>query len=136
VRADDGRVLVAHEPQEAQSFAAARQLDDVGIDRRAGIALDDPFVEPAVVQGRGEAVGIAALGGHGLGEVHELVRGLRVEAVAQRVVDLVVRRRGELPRVSGAGAARRIVKSLESKKAHGSSSHPLGSRAYSSRQEI
>ncbi len=119
VRADDARVLVAHEAENAQPLAAhlvtPRQLDDVGIDGGPRIAGDDPLAQPLGVQGRGEPVGIAPLGRHRLAEVDELMRRLGVIPVAQRVVELVVRRRGQFTCLPG---GRRVVDSLEGVQAH------------------
>ena len=70
-----------------------------------------------MVEGRGEAVGVAPLGRDRAGQVDELVRGLGVEPVPRGVVDLVVRRRRQL---SGVARARRVVKSLEGVQSHAS----------------
>ncbi len=116
--ADHRRVLVADQAEEAEALAAARELDHVGIDRRPRIARDHPLLQPAVVEGGGEAVGVAPLGGHRPGQVHELVRRLDVEAVARRVVDLVIGGRRQLARIP---CFRRIVQSFEGVQSHASS---------------
>src|SRR5436305_851149 len=97
VRAGESRLVIT-----ASLAAASRELDDGGVDRRTGIALDDPLLQPAAVEGRGEAVGVPPLGSHRPGQVDEMVRGLDVEPVPRRVVDLIVRRGGQL-----SGVARR-----------------------------
>ena len=117
VRPDDARRFVAHQRPEPQPPAAAGELDGVGVERRLRVHGDRALGEPPPVELGGVAVGIAAGLGDRAREMREVVRRDGLQAVAQRVVDLIVGRRRQTAGIGIGGGG--VTDALEGVDPHG-----------------